>query len=367
MNRENEELQRRKNTFKAFIGRDPDTNPTGKKKEAIEKVFFFSDEQFNEICEDLLEEIARRETKETAPLAFGPKYTHKRNIVREQLSLLELADMQSLVEDTLLVLMHKHPESAEDRLECLTKLVEDLQQIVASNTPQSSPATLMRSVERTRLAIEKEKDALSKTEVLLEALAESTEDLSPSTHELFSMIRQSIAEEKKNLKNIAPISPELYAALLATCNAHNREDYAKKMKAHSDLQEPLLKDRMQQQTVIDEFILLCNAKALLPSSPQERPKDEEEAPSALEKAVCRVTNAFEEIEFAFRNNKSFAQIERSTEQLFKEKPGLIKALQAEKRRTKALEALPAIPEVRTEKDAMSSAKTLYMALLSSLS
>lgn len=382
MRREPCELSKRKAAFKAFIAREPDLAPEGKKKEAVEKVFFFSDEQFNEICEDLMEEIARRQDNTEPALGFVPTYFHKRNIVREQLSQLEVADMQSLVEDTLLVLMHKHPEGPGDRLECLTKLVEDLQQIVASNTPQASPATLMKSVERTRRAIEQQPDALSKTEVLLEALAESTDELSPSTQELFSMIRQSIAEEKKQPKGPAGLSPELCQAMKTLCNAREREEYTKKMKLHQTIKEDRLRDHAETQTVLDEFLHLAQN---LPQQLQNfliregGGKDKGEgsgegsgqpsgqgSAACLDQAVNRVVSAFAEIEFGISQRAGPCQLNHSVSLLFNDIPELIKALQGASYNTKALESLGRPARVASEQDAVGAAKRVYTALLESL-
>lgn len=138
----------------------------GRKKEAVEKIFFLTENQFNDICVDLYEEIGRRKSKKSAPLESKKEYGAKRNMVREQLSFLEEGDLKNLVHDTLLVLRHKHSTSSEDRLECLDSLVRDLQTIVSSNTPceEPSPAANVKYHQSEKNRIMHEPDAKKKAD-----------------------------------------------------------------------------------------------------------------------------------------------------------------------------------------------------------
>ncbi|KAH9386008.1 uncharacterized protein NEMAJ01_0904 [Nematocida major] len=188
-----EEIQERRALFEEFLQGHEQPPIEGNKKEAIEKVFFFNDQQFSEVCEDLKEEILRRSKQEK--LEFISKYTLKRNTIREQISLLEEDELKSLVEDTYLVLKHKHAEGPEDELECLNVLVQSLEEIIGKNTAsykgtlksEDSPSAIIISVEKMKDELEKEAEAEKKIEILLRMIDKQVPDL--CIQELLSMIQ----------------------------------------------------------------------------------------------------------------------------------------------------------------------------------
>ncbi|EIJ88330.1 hypothetical protein NEPAR06_1648 [Nematocida parisii] len=210
-----EEINERQDLFRQFLEGHPEPVIEGPKKEAIEKVFFFNDQQFSEVCEDLKEEILRR--KNNGTIEFIPKYSLKRNTIREQISLLEEEELKSLVEDTYLVLKHKNAKSPEDELPCLNSLVQSLEEIIGKNTStykgtvnnQNSPSAIIIAVEKLRKDLEIEAAAEGKIEILLNMIDKQTSDLATqelldSAHAQLKIIKtqkQAMATEILTLKN----------------------------------------------------------------------------------------------------------------------------------------------------------------------
>ncbi|KAI5136350.1 hypothetical protein NEAUS04_0081 [Nematocida ausubeli] len=191
-----EEIIERQALFAQFLEGYPSPIIEGQKKEAIEKVFFFNDQQFSEVCEDLKEEIIRR--RENGSIEFVPNYSLKRNTIREQISLLEEEELKSLVEDTYLVLKHKNAKTPEDELPCLTALVQSLEEIIGkSGSPykgtvksQGSPSAIIISVEKLRKDLEVEAAAEGKIEILLTMIEKQVSDL--CIQELLDSIRKQL-------------------------------------------------------------------------------------------------------------------------------------------------------------------------------
>lgn len=196
-----EEIHARRILFEEFLQGHVQPVIEGHKKEAIEKVFFFNDQQFNEVCEDLKEEILRR--KENGKLEFIPKYSLKRNTIREQISLLEEEELKSLVEDTYLVLKHKNAENPEDQLECLTVLVQSLEEIIGKSGPthkglgrnEDSPSAVVMSIEKLKQNLKTESEAERKIEILLEIIEKQVPDL--NTQELLDLARVELNTIKR--------------------------------------------------------------------------------------------------------------------------------------------------------------------------
>ncbi|KAI5187541.1 hypothetical protein NEHOM01_2256 [Nematocida homosporus] len=370
-NKAQDEIQRRKKVFRDFLGCKPSTKVEGMKREAVEKVFFFSESQFNEVCEDLLEEIQRRNAQVAAPLEFIPHYSLKRNTIREQMSLLESADMRSLVEDAFLVLSHKHPDSPEDRLECLNVLVGGLQEIVASNIPQDSPASIMKSIENARRQIEVEKDPLVKMEFFLDTLSETSYDTSQSTQELFSMMRQSIKEEKKRMQYTATVSAELLAALELLCTQKGRADYLETMKKHDEINDHALKNHHRTNTTIQEFLQI--SKSLTDRESLQKEKKALAAQKAAESSesittvVEQIIQTFGEIEFCIEKSLDLKSLQKSTARLFQHKPLLVKVFQKADKSSRDIESLPVNANITSEQEAITIAKRYYSAISQALS
>ncbi|OAG30454.1 hypothetical protein NEDG_01996 [Nematocida displodere] len=361
-----ESATKKRKAFEAFLGKEPNIHPEGKKKEAVEKIFFFSDEQFSEICEDLFEEIDRRQGEHTHALAPVPEYSAKRNAIRGQLSYLERAEMHSLVEDTLLVLRHKHPLHPGDRLECLNQLVEDLQQIVASNTPIESPATHMKNLDRARQRIDAQPDFLSKTEAFLGVLPETIGDPSPQVEEILGVLRESITRERKRSQHQIVVVSDLSEALAKVCNASGCEAYLQQIKAHATIEDHEARKRALTQEAIKEFIRQTKEAPAPTPSQEARPVEAD----PLNGAIRRLTDIFEEIEQCISHPTTFANLRTATLLLSKERPGLIAAVKASfpdmPNCAAHLANLPVSISVNKEEDALSVAELFYSAVIRTL-
>lgn len=202
-----DEIKERRLLFEEFLEGHEQPPIEGHKREAIEKVFFFNDQQFNEVCEDLKEEIIRRRTN--GKLEFVPKYSLKRNTIREQISFLEEEELKSLIEDTYLVLKHKNATCPEDELECLNVLVKGLEEIIGKNSAnykgsvknEESPSAILISIEKLKQELEAEDDSEKKIDILLSIVDKHTTDL--NIQELLDMIRANLNISKTQKSKMA--------------------------------------------------------------------------------------------------------------------------------------------------------------------
>jgi len=354
-------IMNRKGVFLAYLGKQPSRDLDKRRKEAIEKIYFFTDKEFDEICEDIAEEISRRKTKEKKPLEKFSSYTLKRNGVKEQLALTSDKELASLVEEILIVLMHKYPESPEDKIEFLERLSEKLSQLVENLTPKQSPAESVKNIESVRRAIEKEKDSLIRTEILVEALAASIKDASPQTEDLFDLVRRSIEDEKKQMRRISQIPKELYSALEAICALEGRKEYVDKIKTLEKLENKEEQQAVKAEITVAEFLSVSNK--ITASFPERKTKEKEKT---LEEAVLRIKSIFEEIEFEITSALSSGTIEKHVSLLYQERPHLIHSLKAAQLRTDPLERLSHVPALAQEQDLFNAAKRFYTALLACL-
>ncbi|KAI5181577.1 hypothetical protein NEOKW01_1753 [Nematocida sp. AWRm80] len=364
-----EEIQTRKRIFEEFLGGKPSTQIEGVKREAVEKVFFFSDQQFNEVCEDLLEEIDRRARKDANPLKFNPQYSLKRNTIREQMSLLECEDMKSLVEDAFLVLNHKHPETPEDRLQCLNQLVEGLQEIVASNTPQDCASSLVMAAERVKKDVLAQTNPIVKLELLLNLLAESTYDTSANTQEILSLMRNALEEENTRMQQTVELSPALYDSLEKACLSKSRPEYLAAMAAHSQIPDPNAMAHQKTLCTIAEFMQLVNENQFVqqkPPQPTPSALPIAQAKDTLEIVIRRVIDSFEDLEQCIVSSKPLPEYQKCIKALSQEKPNLLIAYTELAMNTKLVEALPISDSIASDKEALSIAKHYYTALMETL-
>lgn len=344
---------KRKETFRRFLKREPNRHPEGRKKEAVEKVFFFSDSQFAEICEDLVEEIERREEGTKHSLEYVEEYAPKRNTIREQLSLLEQDEIESLVEDTLLVLCHKHPESEVDRLQCLNKIVSELQEIVASNTPASSPAAQLKSLEKIRRDVSSHPELLPNVEALLRVSREKKSEL--HIEEVLLLLEEIARKERQNSEKekAAPLPEETKKAILRICKREGSKEY-KAFAAKSKAEKTAVEQKAFQELV------------RISQRPLSSPRPSKT--NSLKEAAKRTINIFEEIEVEMLHHEradpgrqlhETSLLAKRVRQLLEEKPRLIKALKEKKRNTLLAESLPSTARIRTEQDVLHIAQKFY--------
>jgi hypothetical protein len=306
--------------FESYVG-DLSGEIEGSKKEAVEKLFFLTETQFSEICEDLVEEIERRKEGREEMLSPSQKYPHKRNVIREQLSFLENEEMCGLVGDTLLVLRHKNPMFPEDRVECLDRLVRDLQEIVASNTPVESPAASLKALEADRRKVYSAKGFPGKLSAFFIYARRVMKD---SDLEMLEHMEQELAKEKCVL---AEAAEEL---AMREC----------KEKESAFFQVDLIEDPFERKAKI---AVEC-AKML-----------RETKPSALDKAVSAVASSFEEIELCIEEERQVDSFQKACSSLYSGARGLLRCMKDRPHRSlRELESLKA-PSIKSECEAMAFA------------
>lgn len=98
-------------------------------KEAIEKMMFLSQEQFDDLVEDVCNEIDMRRRNETA-YTPNPRFSEKRNMSCKKLRCLDNEKFSNLVVDVLLVLNHRMPSAEHAGGAC--DMLADLENILTS-------------------------------------------------------------------------------------------------------------------------------------------------------------------------------------------------------------------------------------------
>ncbi|KAI5191195.1 hypothetical protein NEMIN01_1403 [Nematocida minor] len=312
-----EEINERRLLFEEFLEGHVQPPIEGQKKEAIEKVFFFNDQQFNEVCEDLKEEILRR--KENGQHEFVPKYSLKRNTIREQISLLEEEELKSLVEDTYLVLKHKNATGPEDELACLNVLVQGLEEIIGKNSGNykgtaknlDSPSAVIISIEKLKQELEVETESEKKIEILLNIIDKHVSDL--SILELLDMIRSNLNTIKTQKHQM---ESELYSLKNEVNDLYLERDLATETTDYEDTMETI---------------------------------------------VERISDHFQEIEHEVKT-KGIAGVQKHLDLLNEERAKILQITQ-----NKALEDVGELAQIKTEKDLLSRITAYYTAILTELS
>lgn len=98
-------------------------------KEAIEKMMFLSQEQFDDLVEDVCNEIDMRRRNETT-YTPNPSFSEKRNMSCRKLRCLNNEKFSNLVVDVLLVLNHRIPSAEHAGETC--DMLSDLENILLS-------------------------------------------------------------------------------------------------------------------------------------------------------------------------------------------------------------------------------------------
>lgn len=312
-----EEINERRLLFEEFLQGHVQPPIEGQKKEAIEKVFFFNDQQFNEVCEDLKEEIHRRRIN--GKLEFVPKYSLKRNTIREQISLLEEDELKSLIEDTYLVLKHKNAASPEDELDCLNVLVKGLEEIIGKNSSsykgsvkdQESPSAIVISIEKLKQDLEVETDTEKKIDILLSIVDKHTDDL--NIQEVLSMIRANLDTIKSQRSQMASEIDNL----------------------KSEINELYLEKDLETETT-----------------------DYEDTPESI---IERVIDHFQELEHTVKT-EGIQGIQKNLDLLNEEKKKLLEISS-----NREMESMEDMAQIKTEKDLISQIEKYYSSILNEFS
>ncbi|KAI5171897.1 hypothetical protein NEFER03_1162 [Nematocida sp. LUAm3] len=381
-------VDKRKKAFQDALGGKPSTQLDETKREAVEKVFFFSEQQFNEVCEDLMEEIERRKAEKPSAVAFNQEFSLKRNTIREQMSFLEEKDLHSLIEDLLLVLNHKYPDSPEDRLVPLNQMVDGLQEIVASNVPHSSPSSKIKKTEEVRRKIEKEKDPLKKLEILTESLPQHMDqEKAEELNEFLILIRNALREERKEKEYNVIVTAELLCAMEALCKKEGRQEYMNRIEEHKKLQDEILQKHHLTKETINEFLIvhqnMLNYKEEADKSSLEAKAQKEEKPvhgpmplcatsqtksvdQSVDTAISEVIFLFEELEYDIEKKKDITILQKTIKALCEKKDSLISSFKASNYKTQEIERLPAYKPINSSTDAIEVVQKYYEALISCL-
>lgn len=334
-------------TFEEFVGNAREVLLSGGKKEAVEKVFFLTDTQFREICEDLVEEIGRRKAGTESNLRPGEGFSQKRNLIREQLALLEEDEMRGLVQDTLLVLKHKYAVQPEDRLECLDLLVKDLQVIVASNTPQESPAEVMKALEAAKRKIKDEKDVTLKMKEFIVYSRGVCSGQRADMTDLLDHLEASLGKGaiSQSEAKQPSITPELEQALEDFCRGRGSKEYAKNIDALGNIPDAPERRQSKIQMTIQEFIRLAG----LPDTP--------------ECAVGKLVAAFEDMETCVESRLPLEEFKSAAATLHERARNLLAALRpgpyGDLRELEKIQGAP--QKINSEADAIYLAGLVYSA------
>lgn len=108
----------------------PLKNVTSRQRDAVQKMLFLEEDQFQELLMDIQDEIARRECRQKEPLPKSDAYTTKRNKSRQNLARLNSGKFENLVIDVLLVLNHRFPDLEEKNVTEIETLIGDLEKLI---------------------------------------------------------------------------------------------------------------------------------------------------------------------------------------------------------------------------------------------
>lgn len=106
------------------------THSPQRQKDAVQKMLFLESQQFEELLDDVIDEINRRQTNTMHPLHDKTGYSAKRNASRLKLGRLSNDKFKNLVFDVLLVFNHRYPDLENKNVDEIEELIGDLEKLI---------------------------------------------------------------------------------------------------------------------------------------------------------------------------------------------------------------------------------------------